>query len=447
MQIEWRDIEKAYPESKSQDVCRDDHERQSRFNPWPLYYPLPRNDLNNNGTSTELASRVEVFDNAYEPLIDALVKLPYLHKLSFAESVDKVGFNQVRQQSISSHANKCAAPVQQNSKAQGKRNKKARLDSIDEPARRADAFVLFGLLFNSQLSFTSLRIETELPFVYQVIGMLKQNPRDLPVQAIDTLANLTDLQLQLDCGWRKPQQRAFYNVLLQTASPNLKRLRMVFVPNAAVRKAKVEDTISTILSGVHFARLESLEFELVEAPQGTCLATTRTTRHLRPTCQYFDLAYFLFCHQSTLNSIKFRNVLFVHHDEADPLSKYRGPEATTKNVLDHLQLYPGQLKHMEWTVNHFKHDRRCRSKHTDELELRDCQKLGCGVYMLTGTAFSTCQEFEEMAEGINVPLDNETRTWEFGQYVMGALHMSSSGLSDGCRTKGPSGDVQMHLLF
>ena len=150
-------------------------------------------------------------------------------------------------------------------------------------------------------------------------------------------------------------------------------------------------------------------------------STGHSSRHLRPTCQVFDLESFLDEHRETLTHIKFDNVIFAQIDrnfvEDHQTPAFWRADDTTAEIVQRLEMHPGKLEHMEWIVNVIGHDRRC--KH-DKAAL-GCRQHDCGSYVNDGPAASKVEDFMEMAQSIHVRPDEETQTWDFGEYVMKAL--------------------------
>lgn len=274
--VDWRIIEEVHPGYRGGNNTEETNPI-GRFSAWPLEFPRAKglSEEDSNGLSG-----LSGFEFAYKPLIDALAKLPRLHKLSFAESGQKPGFNEVAQNTIDSHMHKYI-----NSEHP------ARLKPM---LRRTDANVLYNLLIIPKLKFTSLCLKTELPFTENVIGIYDYDrPQNLHEDFARAVSGLTHIELHVNLGWQNAGRHTLDNSLIECASDSLKSLKIVFVPDAAVRKASMGTVCNRILwqlPELHLPKLERFELALGEPPAGTSLATGT----------YLDLLFGLSCFATTV---------------------------------------------------------------------------------------------------------------------------------------------------
>ena len=438
--VQWQEIEKAYPgyrrrgTSPVMTVAGDpgfDYSEvldwQSRFRTWPTVFPGLGNGSEVENAAADSVENDMGFDEAYRALLDALARLPKLEKLAFAERVDKSGFNQVAETALQSHANKCARPPAYTAYLCGAKVRDRPDETKQLCTRRADADVIHGLLLSPRLKFTSLGLGRELPFIENIWRDLCLGPQDFSYwhnnHQFGSLSLLTSLELHQDIGWADNVfSTRLYRRLIVSSKDTLKRLRLVFVPNASIKHVPLEGSLQNMLKHIQLSKLEEFGLELGAAPPGTILSiwpaySTAVKRHLRPLCQLFDMERFLCDHLDTLTHVVFKNVIFAHLDANAVPYRVQVAEYMRK-ILDVLCHDSKQLKQCQWTVNRFGHDRRC--KRGDNESMLDCTKFNCGQYV-DGMGTRRGGEFQELATDINVLPDEDTNTWEFGSYITRAL--------------------------
>lgn len=188
-QLKTRDdvvrAEKKAAEDKR--VAAKHAEWESRFRAWP-----------SNSTA-----------NSY--LVDALAKLPKLHKLTFAERVKDgdraLCFNKTAQMIIDSHAHKHATAT-----------------PIALP-RYSDADILFEILESPQLYITAINLGNPLPFTESI-------------HYWPNASGLTSISLTLECGWPLTERSRVYRELLFASRATLEKLQVTVVRNPCRHQKK-----------------------------------------------------------------------------------------------------------------------------------------------------------------------------------------------------------------
>ena len=412
----WQDIEKVYPGYREggteHKTYTDTSGWNTRFKPWPPnLHSVSKgcnvtaecdvsDDISAKGHNATERNRgaLERFERAYKPLIDALTSLPKLNTLSFAEEPRLPGFNRISEKTIATHARKSAAQHGRGCSLCG-----------DRMEHLADADVFLGLLLDQRLRFTALRQESELPFTELAKWELY-----LPTPPLV----LTDLDVVINCGWPFNHAQDWYRWLIWHSHATLRSLRLTFLHNTTQKKAEMEHIVRNLFCNgrLSFPKLEVVDLELKD------LSPARHhCRPQRPTCQYLDIASFLEKHLQTLSHIRFENILFAYYDGPFQQS---APE-TTRGVLELLKTST-TLKDIQWTVNRYEHDRRCKRK--DDEPLLGCTKFECGNYNNAALQSSMLQDFETLAADLGVELDGGKQMWDFGEVVMRSIeNCSQSG--------------------
>ncbi|KAK3724089.1 hypothetical protein LTR37_001211 [Vermiconidia calcicola] len=432
----WREVEKAYPGMRSgaDEDCyyQSLPEYFSRYKPWPLWYSDQKGDekikadpyLYDLATldPTELSSIGLFIDDTYINLLDALAKLPHLHKLGFADHVAEsrrgISFNQTRQATIDAHAHKWAEPPCERSTSYIRKKQ----TSTYLPARRSNVEVFYGLLFSKRLHFTSFSQGTELPFVRDQMNYVEHKTKNRPQPYLASISSFTNLELYVDCGWGDNDQYLFYTKLMQHSSSTLQSLRLTFGANARVEKAVMEDVLAAMLPQQPLENLQRLEIEVLPASYEVSSPklskrkrVTSANRQQRPNCQWLQDMQTLRRHAKNLTRLRLKNIVFDTLDRAVLPSRYNVPE-TTRRVIRMLEETATELEHVEWIVPRFEHHPRC--KRADEEHMMECRKYQCGLYNNTGNVPSTTEGLDMLAVELGVELDLQTSTFDFGKPVM-----------------------------
>ena len=217
--------------------------------------------------------------------------------------------------------------------------------------RRADADILYGLLLNRQLNLTALGLGKELPLTEYAIDWRRRDLDTFGRWTFPRLGTLTNLELTLDCGWPGVENHAFYRSLIISSHSALRRLRILFLSNASMKRARTECSPRNILTGVKLPYLECHQIELQDSPseiKRTKLPSKRQIRDrpARPSCQQFDIGTFLRRNLRPLKHIDFKNVIFV---DEDPM-RHIVPDNfsnTTSLVLQILSQESTDLEHFQ----------------------------------------------------------------------------------------------------
>jgi hypothetical protein len=396
----------------------------NRFRSWPLILQKTGEErkTSSNTTDSEVTGvDYELsFDEAYEPLISALFRLPKLHKIAFAEQVSQdskgASLNQVKQCVINSNAERWAQRLCDHSVVKN--------TNFRRPAsRRSDVGVLYGLLTSRRLHFDSFRVECELPFMDAVFVQPDgRHGAIISPLSLSLTEGLQKLDLTLDSGWEANYLHYSYYGLIRHSKSTLKSLRIVYFSNARYTKPTVEDTLSSVICNTDMPVLENLAIEYGNADpifHGPCCdrietlsnskQPTKAYRPIRPLCQHFD---FIKRFKSILNTIKtitFKNVIF---DEFEMRPSTDGIVSTRRN-LEYLRRHATKLENLQWTIGHFRHHQLC--KRSDDEPVVRCNQYECGIYTTYG--ISTPQ-FEMFVNELGVTLDKVRQEWDFGQYMM-----------------------------
>ncbi|KAF2487955.1 hypothetical protein BDY17DRAFT_21620 [Neohortaea acidophila] len=342
-----------------------------------------------------------------EYLVGALRKLPQLSRLAFEEEASGSGFNQLCAVYISRFAKRLTqAPPKQLPEGTNKGTVVAK-----PRARVSDAHVFYGLLLDPRLSFSSVHQGRELPFAD--VGRIQYHQRIPGSPSPDPFETITSLDLSIDCGWRRNASHLLYHHLIRQTRVKLRRVKLTLTPDAPWRRPAPEDLLATILHSLQFPHLEGLEIELRECgPLEYCDATPPMymDRRPRPSCLEFDMPGFLRRHCDTLTCLSFKNVIFVCSNSFDPYSVSH----SIRDCLEILDEAP-KLESIEWTVNYYTHDPRC--KHPADFPLQ-CRKFHCGVYCVTGWGDPRLEHIETAALTHGVPLAYDRGLWDFGEGIM-----------------------------
>ena len=393
------------------------HAWRSRFRPWPLHFlEAVRTPLEHEFESLSLARAlpdshptVASFEQSYSTLIAALVELPKLKKISFADSVERPGFNQTSQQCIDAHAKKSANALKEPfGLSENALNLKRPKQSV--VPRRADADVFFGLLLNSRLRFTEMCLKSEMPFIEHVTTRLEYSAPP---------NRLTQIEVHVDCGWAGSNSQRLYHSILRASSPTLTHVKLAFIPNSTFKKAShnCEQSIVNILDQLTFPQFKCLQLEQLkrtsEKFEDGPHERAHAYRHPRPLCAVFDILGFLQRHESTIAGLRFENIFFSTPSIGAPTFRLNVVE-TTQAVLEFMEQIE-RLSSFAWIIGRFDHEPRC--KRADTEPFIECTKYECGV---VGAGLETT-DLEILASRLHgVEYDKETRTWDFGQYIMRA---------------------------
>lgn len=425
--ISGRDIELAIPQIRTPGHADRVTAASARgqFCPWPPALPVARGP----GDRPAPAS----FEVAYAPLLAALAGLPNVRSLTFTSSVERLGWNQTGQKLVDSHAKSSAVPPA----------------TKMQQARYSDADAIFGVASALGASITSLRLDSELPFAGNIIrslhgfriGPTGNESVPTPLCSAQT-KHLTSLDLVLNVGTLKADH-ALERGLIGSSASTLQHLRLTLIPQHARAQAPEAYQDLALLSvdsrlwfgpdepiNLHpdcfFQRLQGLTLEYRDPPIPAKCKDSR--RRVRPSCQTLDLCALLDRVRHTIRRVVIRNMLF----RGQPNTLLTAAEETNINlhhavVADRGTAYPG-LEHLEWRVNRFHHDPRCRSER-EPARHRDCGKLLCGEY-LPG---STLERYEGMARTLGAELDSgdEGVGSEFGYWDFGAAAMRARDLARG----------------
>ncbi|KAK4547598.1 hypothetical protein LTR36_000555 [Oleoguttula mirabilis] len=386
----WREFERTWPDYRILDSDPVKQQDCNLHRPWPFTFPKAKGETDSiHDLVKELAvqdgNTTYHFDVAYGPLISALAKLTCLKKISFAEQVDKPGWNATSQGVMDAHAKKVGIPPEPEAKFKYTGNLTSGFPS-QVAKRRSDANVLLDLLYSRELHFTELAITTELPYVasYAVKATSKTSP-----QPQMKLTNLISLELHLDHGWQGTKWHYFCRGMVQQDShPRLQNLRLVWRPNAAVKSARDDRTLSYLLEGerIPYGR-RTLSFPELKKLEIVSFSPKGHRRPARPVCHLYDLQAFIERHANTLEEV---------------------------SVIEAL-VQCEKLQQVTWTVNRFVHDERCKRK--DGEPTTGC-KLQCGVYSNASVGLGGLADVEALVEELGVELDAEGKAWDFGEYVM-----------------------------
>ena len=388
------------------------------FCAWPSEFPCAIMGTQEDAESVRPAaeSRAEGGKTSpYGPLLDALASLPKLQRLTFAGEVAKPGFNQVSKTTIESVAKKAAV---------GKKPRTA----------LADSQILMRILCYANVHIRHLRLDTEMPYIYDYLYAPYTTTAQPLLSVISASECLTSVELILDQGWAHTKWQRFCNRILAHARA-LQHLRIGWRSNSTCKQSLCEETALTLFDKHTWPNLQSIELLLETAqPEGK--------RTSRPTCQWFDFVGFLARQKSSLKRVVLSNVLFTTFYRQDYLLyslpiAYSDPypdlgvsgliqeesaHATTRNILTSLAEMP-LLEHTSFFINCYHHDKRCKP---DDLPwpyvLGDCPRE-CGLYCLPeryaclNVPKTLVDDFEQLAEDMDVRLDEERRGWEFGEWV------------------------------
>ena len=291
------------------------------------------------------------------------------------------------------------------------------------PKRLADADILYGILFHAKLRFKQLKLDTELPFVLNVLRQLPLKP-EFPSPnpgAFAAMGSVSSLDLSIDRGRPYNDGHVLYSRLLKASRLSLRSLRIAFIPNAAVRKAQSERTIENVLSDIAFPELRTLNLELLPptppvVPLGKVASRwtppeVKSERNQRSTCQELDICSFFIRHLDTLTSISFKNIVFSNSSAAP---KRRNVHATTKEALKLLKT-SSKLESLQWTVGRYTQDPRCKRDEGDSRA--ECSKFECGIYCSAPGQQSMVEDFDKLAKKLGVEVDEEMKGWDFGVVV------------------------------
>lgn len=341
------------------------------FRPWPHAFPKPKTNHEKD------EHRHDTFDAAYQPLVDALARLPKLTKIAFAETINGDGFNKISQAKIDAHAQKYVS---------------MKKPSITTKAGRhswSDADAVLDLLSASRLTFSGLSLMADLPFITRLSREMTADSDDQPVKSrySEAIGRLETLELHLDCGWNDTEWHRFCSVLL-SKTLGLKRLRVVFKHNAAVRRFEVMTCLTNILGLTTLRELQSLEL-IAQLPGPV------DGRSYRPITLRFDLPGFLARH-AALQILRLSNVLLAK-TFAD-----RGVVMTLRTTLDSVQAADSNVRNFAWRISRYTSDPRCKRADGGSL-IHDC-KFYCGIYCSMEVGMVTSFGLDTFAEEVGAEL-------------------------------------------
>ncbi|KAK5125843.1 hypothetical protein LTR85_012119 [Meristemomyces frigidus] len=421
----WLDIQRTMPDESMVTADETPQEQTARLpRPWPVAYPKAKDKTQTiiDGLNSMTLQDAD-FDVDYEPLFDALAKLQCLKKISFAEHVNRPGWNKTSEAVMNEHAKRMgkAREPELESNVDLQEVEKREANWAHGGERKSDAQVLLYILSHAKLNFTELAITTELP-----VGIATRdpeshgNPPDLRFQRPwAQLSNLTKLELHFDHGWRDSKWHIFSRFLVQHARQHLKSLRLVWRPNAAVTTAKEELALRYVLAPLEGQK--GLPDEPLVMPQLSTLEIVSLSikgAQTRPVCHLFDIKAFIDRHASTLEEVNIRNTTFLK-PSLNP-SDWRLVPTVRKGIEALVQCR--KLQNVTWTISRFGHDARCML--TDDMSMEECT-LQCGVYSnltLELVPFGLGElpkvhDVELLANELGVNLDPEGKRWNFGDYV------------------------------
>lgn len=430
-----RALDKRFPgyiESTEQTLeVRSEWVLHDRFNPWPCRYPQETSEVHATTASAAPAHETAMarssatplgplgvprltFREAYKPLVAALETLPKLSALTYAEAVRGAGFNQVSQAAMNAHAHKYSTPVPTHHMQESDCCASSGL--FDGLRQLSDAEVVFGLMFDSGLHFTTVRFQAE-PLV--VDSLMRH--QDLICRGIRPIPDvLTRLHVSLSFSELVPfnaRHMLFGNAFL-IGQETLQHLSIVLEPDVG-KRVRSGNTLSGFLPAQLWSSLKSFEFI-----QGSSErlrrrnSSAKALRTVRPTVQGFDILAFLDSHSKTLTSVRISNVLF----DSRPFninyagSFYHAPVRSIKVALERMR-QAVELTDFVWEVNRFTHDPRCPND--DDQPVQDCAMYDCGLYS-TSTTFGDVllRDLEELAAQVGVHLDVSSQSWDFGEAFM-----------------------------
>lgn len=347
---------------------------------WPMEFPSPKHGLPTLSDNTQAPD----FASAYAPLLRALNSLPKLRKLSFVREARRPGFNQTSKDKIQRHARPDWARARW---AQARQPDTLR---YDVPARISDRNFFFELHSNLWRTLPEIDAAICLPdmLLPRVPSILRRPMVNANWTAIRTMT------IGLPPDWTNQLWSASWRTIL--ANSAALEVLSIYAPLSTSWRRQ---TNLEMLLGKGFILLGD---ELVLPQLHTLKLTCQVDcDERRPSCQGFDLLRFLQRHSESLKHLAIDNMLFVSQDTPFTI-------AYTEQMLDYLSAL--DLRHVKLAFNRLECGNSCPRRSAFPTTICECE-----TYDDFG---STSTGFDRLATERFTTLDDETKAWDFGSYVM-----------------------------
>lgn len=372
--------------------------------PWPAKMPKMKVDISSADSSRDKrlieSDRPELggrcFAEVYVQLLDALANLPKARKLSFRSSCGSPGFNMVSQSQIESHTTKsCHQAPEHSDLSLTKRDNKS--DGMSD-TRFSDSDAIFALLDCMPTPFTELVITDEMRYIAEHAKSLSPTKGSFFFTRLrNKVANLTSVEFHVTTGWLFTEWQRTCCAILALAAPQLQSLTLRFQHNAAMRRAQADESLSTVIRGLTFPRLQRLDLAALLPPR-------EDARVWRPVCHNYNFAQFVRNHRGSLSQIRLENVLFgMTCQEATLLEQ-------TRAILAMQKKSQASLIDANWLINRYMRDPRCNKEET--ATGHNCRH-DCYLYSAFSYAPIGISKMCEFAGELGAKFNEEAQVWTF----------------------------------
>jgi hypothetical protein len=253
---------------------------------------------------------------------------------------------------------------------------------------------------------------------------------DLSNPFLFAMNNLKQLEISIDCGWEESESVIMYYRLIRGSANSLESLRIRLISTAVIHPPHDCEVVECLLLGdrkddvgkpdrtpVMMPNLKQLEIFFVDRAGAEGISRHRSGRWRRPPLVTLMINRFWETYLPTLTSLRFDHIVNWNASQWGLQGPYSIPQ-TIKADLQFLKSYPHKLQQFDWIVPAFRHHPLCKA--SDDAEpSRDppCERLNCGIYRDKPHMSSSIRVLKAVADELGVALDQETDTWNFGDYI------------------------------